>query len=93
MKKILLILGLLVVGANAESKIYINKFTADKVGKCVLKEDKTYLVEIFRSHLEISELNASVVLLSRFSDDLKSVRKLCNSKKMFISYNNYYKSS
>lgn len=43
--------------------------------------------------LEISELNASVVLLSRFSDDLKSVRKLCNSKKMFISYNNYYKSS
>ena len=58
-----------------------------------IKEDKTYLVEIFRSHLEISELNASVVLLSRFSDDLKSVRKLCNSKKMFISYNNYYKSS
>lgn len=59
-----------------------------------IKEDKTYLVEIFRSHLEISELNASVVLLSCFSDDLKSVRKLCNSKKkMFISYNNYYKSS
>ena len=81
MKKILLILGLLVVGANAESKIYINKFTADKPGKYVLKEDKTDIVEIFRSHLEISELNASVVLLSCFSDDLKSVRKLCNSKK------------
>ena len=80
MKKILLILGLLVVGANAESKIYINKFTADKMGKSVLKKDKTYLVEVFRSHLEISELNASVVLLSCFSDDLKSVRKLCNSK-------------
>ena len=44
MKKILLILGLLVVGANAESKIYINKFTADKVGKCVLKEDNNFKI-------------------------------------------------